>query len=116
MKAKLIGLRSSMPRLQIDLDELPAIIGRSPTADVSVDDRWTSRIHCEISEISGTLVVRDLESSNGTLVNGQHVTEAHLLPGDRLTIGLNSYQVQYRRSSKSAVQWFREADPQYVGG
>jgi pSer/pThr/pTyr-binding forkhead associated (FHA) protein len=42
-------------------------------------------------------LVRDLDSKNGTAVNGQYVREAHLLPGDRLTIGLTSFQVQYNR-------------------
>jgi pSer/pThr/pTyr-binding forkhead associated (FHA) protein len=43
-------------------------------------------------------LVRDLDSKNGTAVNGQYVKEAHLLPGDRLTVGLTSFQVQYKRS------------------
>ena len=57
-----------------------------------------SRVHCEISEIDGILLVRDLDSHNGTLVNGEHIKEAHLLPGDRLTVGLTSFEVQYERS------------------
>ena len=98
MKAKLIGLDHDGPKTRIVLDRLPVVIGRNPEADIRLDDRWVSRVHCEISEINGTLLVRDLDSSNGTLVNGQYVKEAHLLPGDRLTVGLSSFEVQYRRS------------------
>jgi pSer/pThr/pTyr-binding forkhead associated (FHA) protein len=79
------------------LKQLPATVGRSSKADVRLTDRWVSRIHCEISEINGTLVVRDLESSNGTSVNGQYVEEALLLPGDRLTLGISSFHVRYQR-------------------
>lgn len=99
MKVKLLNLDPFMPKFRIILDKLPVIVGRSPDAGIRLDDRWISRVHCEIDQVDGTLVVRDLESRNGRLVNGEHVTEAHLMPGDRLTVGTTSFQVQYRRSS-----------------
>lgn len=100
MKVKLIGLDPGAARQKIVLDRLPAVLGRSPAADRAVGDRWVSRIHCEISQLEGTLVVRDLESSNGTLVNGRRVDEALLLPGDRLTVGITSFEVRYRRIAR----------------
>jgi pSer/pThr/pTyr-binding forkhead associated (FHA) protein len=102
MKVKLIGLDDCGPKIRLVLSKLPVVIGRNPEADVRVDDRWISRVHCEISEINGTLIVRDLDSRNGTLVNGQYIKEAHLMPGDRLTVGLTSFEVNYkRRQSRS---------------
>ncbi len=101
MKVLLTGLPPLVPMVQISLDKLPAVFGRNPDSDVRLGDRWTSRRHCEISEINGTLVVRDLDSCNGTLVNGQHITEAHLMPGDRLTVGLTSFDVRYKRNPNS---------------
>ena len=57
----------------------------------------------EIDEIAGTLVVRDLGSTHGTFVNGLEVTEAHLMPGDKLTIGLSNFLTQYKkRGTESA--------------
>ena len=103
MKAKLIGLGNDGPKAPIVLEQLPVVIGRNVDADVHLHDRWISRVHCEISEISGTLLVRDLGSHNGTLVNGQHIKEAHLLPGDRLTVGLVSFEVQYERSPNRSL-------------
>jgi len=71
---------------------------------VPLDDLWASHVHCEISESNGTLVVRDLESRNGTLVNGETITEAILMPGDVLTIGITCFEVQYkRRKSESSA-------------
>jgi pSer/pThr/pTyr-binding forkhead associated (FHA) protein len=99
MRATLLSLNPLTPHLQIGLGELPATVGRSSQTDVCLGDRWTSRIHCEISEINGTLVVRDLESKHGTFVNGEQVRQAHLLPGDRLTVGLSSFEVRYERRS-----------------
>jgi pSer/pThr/pTyr-binding forkhead associated (FHA) protein len=102
MKAKLIALDNHGPEVPLVLDKLPVVLGRNPDADVRLDDRWISRVHCEISEINGTLVVRDLDSRNGTLVNGESIKEAHLLPGDRLTVGLTSFKVEYNRSPRSS--------------
>jgi pSer/pThr/pTyr-binding forkhead associated (FHA) protein len=101
MKAKLIGLGSIATEFRFVLSSLPTVVGRSPDADIRPDDRWVSRMHCQISEIQGMLTVRDLESKNGTAVNGEYVTEAHLLPGDKLTVGLTSFEVQYPRRKTS---------------
>ncbi len=74
-------------RSKIALDLLPAIVGRDPDCDICLRDPCLSRLHCEIDEISGRLVVRDLESRNGTFVNGCKVGFAHLSPGDKLRLG-----------------------------
>ena len=69
------------------LDCLPAIVGRDADCDICLRDPWVSRLHCEFSEISGQLVVLDLESRHGIFVNGHRVRFAHLLPGDSLLVG-----------------------------
>ena len=103
MKISLVSLAPGTPRVRTIINKLPAALGRNSDADVRLDDSWVSRVHCEISEISGTLLVRDLDSRNGTLVNGQYVKEAHLLPGDRLTVGLTSFEVHYQRNRKTSL-------------
>jgi len=45
----------------------------------------------------GSIVVRDLASKNGTFVNGVHVTESHLMPGDQLTVGQTKFHAHYER-------------------
>jgi pSer/pThr/pTyr-binding forkhead associated (FHA) protein len=97
MKSALVSIDVSMPERRIGLDRLPTTVGRGWHADVRLVDRCASRVHCEISEINGTLVVRDLKSKNGTSVNGQYVEEALLLPGDRLKVGISRFEVQYER-------------------
>ena len=103
MKIRLVSLAPGTPRVRTIINKLPAALGRNPDADVRLDDSWVSRVHCEISEISGNLLVRDLGSTNGTLVNGKQVNESHLLPGDRLTVGLTSFEVHYRHSRKKSL-------------
>ena len=63
-------------------------IGRSTGADFIVDAALVSRVHCRVSALpTGELEVRDLESTNGTYVNGARVDTARLSSGDRLKVG-----------------------------
>jgi ABC transport system ATP-binding/permease protein len=63
-------------------------LGRATGADFSIDAALVSRIHCRlIATAGGGLEVRDLDSTNGTFVNGQRVQSAELASGDRIQIG-----------------------------
>lgn len=68
-------------------------IGRSTGAELMLDAALVSRLHCRIEANRETLEVVDLESTNGTFVNGARVTRAHLIPGDRLMVGRVELQV-----------------------
>jgi len=47
-----------------------------------------SRVHCRVTALAGgELEIKDLESTNGTYVNGERVETARLAPGDRLLVG-----------------------------
>jgi pSer/pThr/pTyr-binding forkhead associated (FHA) protein len=63
-------------------------VGRATGADFIVDAPLVSRVHCRLTVApSGTLEVRDLESTNGTFVNGERIETARLKSGDRLGVG-----------------------------
>jgi len=62
-------------------------IGRAPNADFIVDATLVSRLHCRLSDGATELQVEDLESTNGTFVNGERVERAALKSGDRLGVG-----------------------------
>jgi hypothetical protein len=63
-------------------------IGRATGADFIIDAALISRVHCRLTALpSGELEVRDLESTNGTYVNGKRIGTARLAPGDRLKVG-----------------------------
>lgn len=63
-------------------------IGRSTGADFIVDAALVSRVHCRLSALpDGELEVKDLDSTNGTYVNGGRVETARLASGDRLKVG-----------------------------
>jgi ABC transport system ATP-binding/permease protein len=62
-------------------------VGRATRADFIVDAPLVSRLHCRLSAGSAELEVVDLDSTNGTFVNGARVTRATLKGGDRLGVG-----------------------------
>ena len=62
-------------------------IGRAPRADFIVDAALVSRVHCRLSAGAAELEVIDLESTNGTYVNGERIDRAMLRTGDRLAVG-----------------------------
>jgi pSer/pThr/pTyr-binding forkhead associated (FHA) protein len=63
------------------------IVGRSPTCDVRIDDRTVSRRHAKLVRAGRRIWVEDLESSNGTYLNGKPTRCASLAPGDVLCFG-----------------------------
>jgi pSer/pThr/pTyr-binding forkhead associated (FHA) protein len=72
---------------QIRLDKPRTTFGRRETNTVVLTDKMTSSHHCEIVRDLNGYVLRDLGSTNGTLLNGAPVTEAALTHGARVRIG-----------------------------
>lgn len=73
---------------QVAFDRLTRVsIGRSPECEVHLDNLGISRHHAEIRDEGGVLVLHDLGSGNGTLVNGVRVTQHALNDGDLITVG-----------------------------
>jgi pSer/pThr/pTyr-binding forkhead associated (FHA) protein len=63
-------------------------LGRAVGADFIVDAALVSRVHCRFTALpDGGLELRDLESTNGTFVNGRRIESVRLAPGDRMQIG-----------------------------
>lgn len=69
----------------------PVVLGRSSTADIQIRDAKLSRRHCEVRATPTGYLLRDLQSRNGTFVNGARVTEARLRDGDRIQAGLTAF-------------------------
>lgn len=63
------------------------VIGRGSDADITISDAGTSRKHVEILWDGERAMVRDLQSTNGTMLNGRKITEAGLAPDSTVTIG-----------------------------
>jgi hypothetical protein len=63
-------------------------IGRSKEADVRIDDRYASSLHVRVFSREGRFYVEDMNSTNGTLLNGATLQgEAELIDRDNIQIG-----------------------------
>jgi FHA domain/FhaA, N-terminal domain len=72
------------------------VLGRSKEADLRIDDPNVSRKHAAIYWSNGRLVLEDLGSTNGTMVNGYPVTSTVLKPRDVVAIGESRLTVESR--------------------
>jgi two-component system, NtrC family, response regulator GlrR len=70
-------------------------IGFHPSCDLALDDATVSRFHCEIVIGERGAMLRDLGSSNGTVVDGVRVVEAFLKRGSLLRLGRSMVRFQY---------------------
>lgn len=89
MTAKLVLYQQDIKIQDFVLDNGSYVIGRSDRADIWLNDRWVSRLHCQLELNEGAIRVRDLGSTHGTFINDQPVAEAALGQGDILRIGLS---------------------------
>jgi EAL domain-containing protein (putative c-di-GMP-specific phosphodiesterase class I) len=96
------------------LTTFPFSIGRNDTTDLPINSTRVSREHAVIVRAGNTFRVRDLDSTNGTSVNGQRIEEATLSDGDILAVAdieftFFSGNVQAERKTVTQVIGFREA-------
>ncbi len=79
---------------RIALDGPALTIGRALDNDVVLDDRRVSRHHARLQARRGMLVLTDLDSANGSRVNGVAVSEVALGAGDRIEIGVTVFVIE----------------------
>lgn len=82
------------------LEKIRTVLGREKANDVSILDGKVSKLHCEIVvSKSGKgieqICIRDLDSTNGTYVNGEAVTQVTLKAGDKIQVGDTVLQLSY---------------------
>lgn len=95
MKATLTIVDGPSRGAEVLIDQWPITIGRSYEADLTIDDRWVSRHHVELRGGDQQVVLRDLGSRHGTLVNGEPALEATLGDGARINLGITTLVINY---------------------
>ncbi|MGB7623643.1 MAG: SpoIIE family protein phosphatase [Terriglobia bacterium] len=79
-------------KLVVPISQSVLKIGRNSENHVILNDPSISRFHAEIRPQNGSFYVVDVGSKNGTIVNGERVTERKLAHGDRIQLGSNPAQ------------------------
>jgi pSer/pThr/pTyr-binding forkhead associated (FHA) protein len=85
--AKLVVVTESLKGLSHELKVERTTVGRVEDNTFQIAESSVSSHHCEILLKGNDVVVKDLNSTNGTFINGERVTEATLKPGQTLRLG-----------------------------
>lgn len=104
---RLVGLRADGQAERawrgISIPYLPFVLGRQRAADSRLQDEALSRRHCAFYRHDGRVWVQDLDSANGTRLNGEPLTRPRpLADGDRLELAHVAFQVRLSRAAPSA--------------
>src|SRR5690242_18922891 len=97
--AKLVVLSAGMTGRSHELKVDKTTIGRVEDNTFQISEPSVSSHHCEILLRGSDIVVRDLNSTNGTFINGEKVTETVLKPGQVLRLG----QIEMRLETEAAA-------------
>lgn len=91
----LFGDHAPYDRYQIDSTEV--FIGRDPKkCQIVLDDPEVSTVHAVLRKNNIDITLEDLNSSNGTILNGERINKAHLSTGDEFVIGSTSFSLETR--------------------
>jgi len=102
LNAKLVVVGGDVKTTEIKL-KLPSTIGRGRGTSIVLPHPLISRQHCELYEVGGRLMVRDLGSLNGTFVNNQRIQESPIEPGELLTVGTVTFRAVYEAAEAAAA-------------
>ena len=86
-KCQLVVAEGPSRGKKINLNKNVITVGKRETNDLVVSDKTVSRKHMEIQYSSDSFLLKDLDSTNGTYLNGSKVKEAYLTPGDLIKVG-----------------------------
>lgn len=85
--ARLVVIHGESMGLCVELIDKPVTVGRAPGCEMQIDHRSVSRMHCTVWVENGQFHVRDLGSTNKTLVNEHAVDKSELKDGDTIAVG-----------------------------
>lgn len=75
------------PTVKLKVRKVTNVVGREAACDIYLDSNQVSRKHCLLQVTERGLLVKDLESTNGTFLNGIPMADGYINDGDRLSLG-----------------------------
>lgn len=82
----------------------PITLGRSSAANYKVADELISSIHCKITLAHSKLEITDLESKNGTFINGLRIEKSDVFLGDVIKIGSTQISILQEKMDAESIQ------------
>jgi len=93
MKARLILTTWDGQGIEVEFGKEPVTLGRDDSNEVSITDEMLSAHHAEIRPVKDGFYLCDLDSTNGTSVNGVEASCMRLVPGDRVVFGKSVFGI-----------------------
>jgi hypothetical protein len=97
VEAQYYFIPEESPTFKLKVKKVTSVLGRDGACDVYIESSQVSRRHCLLQVTERGLLVKDLESTNGTFVNGIPMTDGYINEGDRL--GLGTYVMTLHREA-----------------
>jgi pSer/pThr/pTyr-binding forkhead associated (FHA) protein len=94
MDINLVLLKKNGSHKFFPLPSSVTVIGRRHSCDLCIPLMSVSRRHCQLNYDDGVLKIRDLDSRNGTYLNGKRIDEAVIQAGDSVKIGPLTFILQ----------------------
>lgn len=91
---------------EIVLDKELTTVGRKPDNDIIIDNQAVSGHHASIKMEGDTILLEDLNSLNGTYLNGQKISKAELFNGDVVLIGVHTLNVSSEKNRETDKKSF----------
>ncbi len=110
MEQPFLSLQSESGPQKVPVAEKPVTIGRHPDNLLVITDTQASRFHAVIGKSKDGFIVKDLDSRNGTRLNGQPVKTAKLNEGDVVSIGTTD--IRFSTGNSAATARAPRATPQ----
>ncbi len=92
LQASVVIVEGKVKGMEYAVTKTYTVIGRSKTADITPRDTHISRRHAVIVYLDGSYLIQDLNSTNGTFMNGAQIKQADLKHGDKFSVGETTFQ------------------------
>jgi pSer/pThr/pTyr-binding forkhead associated (FHA) protein len=97
---QLIGISQNTSGIAFDIPPGSSTVGRQADRTLVLDATDVSRVHARFNQSGASLRLYDLNSTNGTRLNGKPVTQAEVQHGDEISFGKQLFRVAAIRNGK----------------
>ncbi len=108
LMTKISVFENEVPQKTVNLRVGAVAIGRSADNDIHLKDSTVSSYHAKIVTYFDASYIEDLDSTNGTFVNGKKVQKHILNPGDVVTVGTHTLKVEPEQGATSVSGSFAD--------